>query len=319
MLIDAFGYLGIRSDKLDEWARYGTGFLGMQLAGHDAGGVRLRMDEREQRVLVSPGAGEDYCGWEVRDAAALSALAARLEQAGVAVAALSADERALRAIGDGIWFQDPAGNRLEAFHSPAISGTPFVPGRPISGFRTGSMGMGHLVFHVERVDDLLWFYQDLLGFRLSDFCVQPFKAYFFHLNGRHHSLALIETGRSGIHHVMMELLNLDDVGQAYDMALVDGERISTTLGRHTNDFMTSFYARTPESFMVEYGWGGRVIDPATWQAQEMHHGPSLWGHDRTWLPAEQLAQARAYRARVAAEGMRQPVQVITGNHTLNPR
>ena len=44
--------------------------------------------------------------------------------------------------------------------------------------------------------------------------------------------------------------------------------------------MTSFYARTPGGFMMEYGWGGRVVDPATWQAVEMHSGPSLWGHER---------------------------------------
>ncbi len=48
--------------------------------------------------------------------------------------------------------------------------------------------------------------------------------------------------------------------------------------------MTSFYAKTPSSFMVECGWGGREIDPATWQPVEMHHGPSLWGHERVWLP-----------------------------------
>ena len=29
---------------------------------------------------------------------------------------------------------------------------------------------------------------------------------------------MIETGRSGIHHIMMELYSLDDVGQAYDLA-----------------------------------------------------------------------------------------------------
>ena len=72
---------------------------------------------------------------------------------------------------------------------------------------------------------------------------------------------MIETGRSGIHHIMMELFNLDDVGQAYDIASAEPGRIGTTLGRHTNDFMTSFYARTPNDFMVEYGWGGRSIDP----------------------------------------------------------
>jgi 2,3-dihydroxybiphenyl 1,2-dioxygenase len=220
---------------------------------------------------------------------------------------------ALRGVRAGIAFADPAGTRLEAFHGAETSDTPFVPGRPISGFRTGTLGMGHVVLHVKSVDDLLWFYQDVLGFGLSDYILKPFKAYFFHVNPRHHSLAMIETGRSGIHHIMMELFNLDDVGQAYDVACAEPGRISTTLGRHTNDFMTSFYARTPNDFMVEYGWGGRSIDPASWQPVEMTYGPSLWGHDRTWLPADQLAQSRLMRAKAAADGLREPVQVIEGN------
>ena len=60
---------------------------------------------------------------------------------------------------------------------------------------------------------------------------------------------------------------LDDVGQAYDLALGEEGRIATTLGRHSNDFMTSFYANTPSGFFVEYGWGGRSIDPATLDAR----------------------------------------------------
>ena len=173
--------------------------------------------------------------------------------------------------------------------------------------------MGHVVLHVKNVDDLRWFYQDVLGFRVSDYILQPFKAFFFHLNPRHHSLAIIETGRSGIHHIMMELVGLDDVGQAYDIASADTERIGVTLGRHTNDYMTSFYARTPNDFMVEYGWGGRSIDPETWKPVEMSYGPSLWGHDRKWLPPDQLAESRALRAKAAADGQRHPVQVIDGN------
>lgn len=179
--------------------------------------------------------------------------------------------------------------------------------------------MGHVVLNVENFEDAQWFYQDVLGFRLSDYMLKPFKAYFFHINARHHSLALIGTGRTGIHHIMMELLNLDDVGQAYDLATMEPDkRIGTTLGRHTNDFMTSFYARTPSDFMIEYGWGGRALDPETWKPVELTHGPSLWGHDRTWLPSEQLAEARAVRAQVAADGLRAPVQVMDGNYTLMP-
>jgi len=219
----------------------------------------------------------------------------------------------MRGVSAAIRFQDPAGTRLEAFHGAEAADTPFVPGRPIGGFRTGPLGMGHVVLHVKNVDDLRWFYQDVLGFRVSDYILQPFKAFFFHLNPRHHSLAIIETGRSGIHHIMMELVGLDDVGQAYDIASADTERIGVTLGRHTNDYMTSFYARTPNDFMVEYGWGGRSIDPETWKPVEMSYGPSLWGHDRKWLPPDQLAESRALRAKAAADGQRHPVQVIDGN------
>ena len=63
------------------------------------------------------------------------------------------------------------------------------------------------------------FYVDVLGFGLSDYIEKPFRAYFFHINARHHSLALIETGKNGMHHLMVELFSLDDVGQAYDIAL----------------------------------------------------------------------------------------------------
>ena len=90
---------------------------------------------------------------------------------------------------------------------------------------------------------MMAFYVDLLGFGLRDYIPKPFRAYFFHVNARHHSLAMIETGKSGMHHLMVELFSLDDVGQAYDIALTQEDRVGVTLGRHTNDFMTSFYCQ----------------------------------------------------------------------------
>ena len=212
----------------------------------------------------------------------------------------------------------PAGNVIEAFCGPELAPDPFRPGRAVSGFRTGPLGMGHVAITVERVDTALAFYRDLLGFRLSDYTLRPFKAYFMHLNPRHHSFAIIETGKAAVHHMMVELYMLDDVGQAYDLALGEEGRIGTTLGRHTNDFMTSFYSWTPSGFLMEYGWGGRSIDPDTWTASEMKYGPSLWGHDRGWLPPEGRALARELRLRAAADELREPVQVIEGNYTLAP-
>src|SRR5581483_3405577 len=220
-----------------------------------------------------------------------------------------ADERH---VADLIVLADPLGNRLEIFHGAETATEPFRPGRSISGFRTGPLGMGHVVLNVdsrETIDRLMAFYRDVLGFRLTDYYDETFVARFLHLNPRHHSLAFIQAGRNAVHHIMMEVFSFDDVGQAYDIALGE-DRVATTLGRHTSDFITSFYSWTPSGFMVEYGWGARSIDPQTWQAFERKEGPSMWGHDRAWLPPEQQAAARELRLKHAANGLRQPVQVM---------
>ena len=109
------------------------------------------MDDRKQRIIVDADGGEGISvfGWETADAAALEALAARLEANGVKVARGSralADERFVR---DLIVFSDPLGNRLEAFHGAETASDPFMPGRAMSGFRTGPLGLGHIVLNVE--------------------------------------------------------------------------------------------------------------------------------------------------------------------------
>jgi 2,3-dihydroxybiphenyl 1,2-dioxygenase len=320
MDIQALGYVGVHAKSLEDWKSFGTRFLGMQLVESTGKQLALRMDDRRQRVVVNEDGGEGvaFFGWEVSDGGRLEQFAARLENSGVPV---SRGSRALaeeRRVKDLIVLADPLGNRIEVFHGAEIANNPFKPGRSISGFRTGPLGMGHAVLHVENINDALPFYRDMLGFRLSDYILRPFNAYFFHANPRHHSIAFIETGRNATHHLMVELFCLDDVGQCYDLALGEEGRIGTTLGRHINDEVTSFYSNSPSGFMVEYGWGGRVIDVDNWQPEEVTFGPSMWGHDRLWLPPEKRADARRIRIEAAASGLRKPVNVIDGNYKLMP-
>jgi 2,3-dihydroxybiphenyl 1,2-dioxygenase len=320
MTLQALGYVGFGSSDLDDWRQFGTGLVGLQAVERSSSLLAFRMDDRKQRIVIDRSLpdGERFFGWEVADAAALDALAAKLEKAQIKVTSepgTLADNRRVKRL---ISFRDPAGNRLEAFYGAEIDEAPFLPGRSISGFRTGPLGLGHAVLTVENIDAVMPFYVDVLGFQLSDYMQKPFRAYFFHINARHHSLALIETGRNGMHHLMVELFSLDDVGQCYDIALSQQDRVNVTLGRHTNDFMTSFYARTPSSFMVECGWGGREIEPSRWQPFELMDGPSLWGHERVWLPPADREMAREMRMRAAAAGLRAPVQVADGNYRLLP-
>ena len=318
MKLQALGYVGIRTKKLEDWSTYATRFLGLQLVERSRNALAFRMDDRKQRIGVEAeqGEGPSFYGWEVENAKALDDLAAHLETSSIKFARGSralADERRVK---DLIVFSDPIGNRLEVFHGAEIASDPFRPGRAISGFRTGALGMGHAVLTAERLDEVLPFYQDVLGFKASDYILKPFKAYFFHVNARHHSLAFIDTGKNGIHHLMMETCYLDDVGQAYDLALRKPEMIGTTLGRHVNDEVTSFYSWSPSEFLVEYGWGGRTIEPATWTPHERTEGPSLWGHDRSWLSDEAREEARSMRVKVAEAGGRVPLNVMAGNYKL---
>ncbi|WP_315801966.1 VOC family protein [Bradyrhizobium sp. SZCCHNS3002] len=308
MEITALGYIGIRSSQAEQWGRMATELLGMQRVDRAASVQAYRMDDRKQRLIVdgSGDGGLAVMGWEVGDGAALTRLASRLDDNGVKVARGSqalADERHVTEL---ICFQDPAGNTIEVFWGAAVASDPFRPGRPISGFRTGPLGMGHVVLNVEDVEPLLRFYRDLLGFQVSDFGLTPYKLYFFHVNGRHHSFAMVGSGRRTLHHFMVELGSLDDVGQGYDLAQLEDGRVAYTLGRHTNDHMTSFYVNTPSGFFIEYGWGGRVIDPATWRPHETFDGPSLWGHERLYLPDEPRKRMRDMRLSAAARGVRVP-------------
>jgi hypothetical protein len=56
--------------------------------------------------------------------------------------------------------------------------------------------------------------------------------------------------------------------------------VARSLGRHTNDRMISFYARSPSGFEVEYGYGGHLVDDATWEPGELA-AVSSWGHHPT--------------------------------------
>ncbi|HEX2216240.1 MAG TPA: VOC family protein [Xanthobacteraceae bacterium] len=321
MAVTALGYVGVRTKALEDWAGFATALLGMQLTDKSRKSLAFRMDDRKQRLVVAEdgGSGAAFYGWEVADAPALDTVAARLEANKIQFARGSRALAQERRVADLIVLNDPGGNRIEIFHGAEVASDPFKPGRSISGFRTGPLGMGHAVVTVARIDEMIAFYQENLGFRLSDFVTQPLRINFFHVNPRHHSLAFAETGKNGLHHLMVELFNLDDVGQGYDIAQTQEGRIATTLGRHINDQMTSFYNYTPSDFMVEYGWGGLTIDDeASWEPVEVKHGPSLWGHDRNWVSAEAQEHLRGMRMQAAAEGLRAPVNVVDGNYRVAP-
>jgi 2,3-dihydroxybiphenyl 1,2-dioxygenase len=313
MPVQALGYIGVDATDFDPWRRFATDVFAMQVVERGPDALACRVDDRCQRLLVqrSDRDGPAFFGFETDGAQALKETAGKLDAAGFKVTRASEKELTLRGVDEMGWCRDPAGNRIEIFHGLAQAGGPFTTPRPHGGFRTGKLGMGHMVLHAQDIDAMSAFYRDVLGLRLSDYMVKPYRLMFLRANPRHHSVALLQSKENGVHHVMFEVLALDDVGRAYDFAL-DGWRIGQTLGRHSNDWVLSFYAFCPAGFMMECGWGGRTVDEATWTPREVTHGGSMWGHDRLWMDDERRRIANDVRRNTILSGLGAPLQVTRG-------
>ncbi len=280
MDIRALAYVGIEATDVAAWQSFGEEVLGMPSSrvGDDGSRLLLRMDERSYRFDIRKGTEDRLArmGWEVSSAAALREAEKELRSAGVSVEHGSADDARERGIVDFIQFDDPAGNRLELFYGQEADFRPLVLTRPMSGYLTGEMGMGHAVIGIKNYRECMDFYVNTLGFRVSD----TFKNFiaFLHCNPRHHSIALVETDEPGLRHIMLETETIDDVGMAMDLAKTRG-CMTRTLGRHTNDKAVSFYLETPGGWEIEYGWSGQQVDDEVWIVRQLAGPTSLWGHE----------------------------------------
>ncbi|MDQ1658159.1 MAG: 3,4-dihydroxy-9,10-secoandrosta,3,5(10)-triene-9,17-dione 4,5-dioxygenase [Cryptosporangiaceae bacterium] len=291
MGVRSLGYLRIEATDLDAWRVFGLKVLGMtEGRGPDPDALYLRMDGLPARLVIVPGERDKLlaAGFELADPQSLARVARTLDEAGVAIKQGDAAELADRRVMDMIRVDDPSGNPVELFWGAALDNRPAIS--PYGNrFVTGEMGLGHVV--LPATDDAagLHFYTELLGFQLRDsmrFAPEtlglppgdPVWMRFLGCSPRHHSVAFAPIpAKSGIVHVMIEVDSLDAVGLAVDRCQKNRAPLVTTLGRHANDYMVSFYLRTPSGFDIEYGTDGLLVDEAAWVSRETT-AHSMWGH-----------------------------------------
>lgn len=297
MSVSQLGYLGLNVRDLQAWRDYANDVLGMCVseAGDGDGSLYLRMDDYHHRLILTPSAEEGiaFLGWQVSNAEEFEKICARLRAADVEVTAGTREEAKLRKVARLYKFKDVNGIPSELFFGPLIFGEkPFEPTRPISGYRAGELGLGHVFMMAPDLEQTAKFYCDLLGFRISDFIDLSSQrpgmsdAVFLHCNPRHHTLAFGQGQSTAMRHLMLETKSLDDVGFTQDLAKAHG-LLARTIGKHTNDQVLSFYMKTPSDFDIEYGWGGRLVNDDIW-AVEQHVAASMWGHEavRATAPVE---------------------------------
>ena len=67
MAIKALSYIGVNSDKFEDWSYYSQKNLGMQLVDRGKGILSFRMDDQKQRLTITGDKGDNlgFLGWEV--------------------------------------------------------------------------------------------------------------------------------------------------------------------------------------------------------------------------------------------------------------
>ena len=288
--IQELGYLGLEVSDMARWQRFAREVLGTDVSAGPQGASYLRIDAAPARLILLPGGADDlvFTGWKLASPAAVEEFARHLEQQGVPHVWGSQVELTLRSAQSMLHFTDPEGNRHEAYAAAPEQAVDFVSPWVSSGFVTGAGGAGHVVYEADRYPEMVAFVENVLGARLSDHIhLQPvpqvrIEVSFFHTNERHHSLAVAPRApgsgaRKRMHHFMLEVGAVADVGRARDRCLDFGLPVVMDLGQHPNDKMISFYAHTPSGFLFEMGWGGVKVDEASWQASDYDH-VSSWGH-----------------------------------------
>ncbi|WP_172168005.1 VOC family protein [Paraburkholderia elongata] len=282
--VTELGYLGIGVSDLAAWRHYATNVLGVDWID-EPGGARLRMDYWHYRIRVHEDPSDDilYAGFRVAGPEELQASINRLEELGIAFERATASEAEQRCVLDYVRVKDPAGLPIEIFHGPLVdTHQPYRPGRGMHGkFRTGALGLGHMIVRNIDVEASYRFYRDLMDLRGNvemRFGVgeRRFELTFMAAEGGRDHMVAFGAGNTPkrIHHLMIEVEEQNDVGLTYDIVRKEKIPILNDIGRHIDDNMFSFYMSTPSGWFCEYGAEG---SSPTYQS-EYHTVGDYWGH-----------------------------------------
>ena len=298
-MIKALGYVFIESSTPEKWQHFMEQVVGLMAAPSMLASENqyFKMDAYTWRIAIKPSNRDclSIAGWEVETQSHFEQVKKQLSANAIIFRHLTEEECLARAIQGGIQFDDPSGNTLEIFYQMALDYLPLISKVGVREFDTGfngDMGLGHFVIPTQQFDETYDFYLNVLGFGQTDtmrFQSAPEapeqRLHFLHVNNpRHHSLAIYEDPNpspSKCVHLMVEVPDMDDVGYFIDRCKAHDIRISSTLGKHTNDLMTSVYVDTPAGFALEFGTGGLQLDWDGYKPTESAR-PSLWGHE--WNP-----------------------------------
>ena len=219
------------------------------------------------RLHQSDQAGVYRLGYEVVDADALSTLRERLDARGIAYTEFG--DIATDRISEGIRFCDPDGVEFDCFIQ--MVELPFAPSHSIANLKD----ILHAVWLVGDTQDGLAFYQDVLGFRTSDW-IERRMVFMRSANNYHHSAGCGGAGPMGgrLDHIAILVDSLDDVMRIRNYGIAMGANIRQDICRHAASGSMGVYFVEPQTGIgLEFCTGHGLIEDPDHRARIMPASP----------------------------------------------
>jgi catechol 2,3-dioxygenase-like lactoylglutathione lyase family enzyme len=141
--------------------------------------------------------------------------------------------------------------------------------------------LGHVAHRVADVQQVVKFYTDVLGFRVSDWRDNTFA--FLRCTVDHHSVNFVVDPAPQLHHIAFEVKDWPEIHRACDFLAKNNIRLVWGPGRHIIGHNVAAYHRTSDNIRVELfcemdqmkDEGLGYFDPRPWH-QDRPQRPKVW-------------------------------------------
>ncbi|GBD13915.1 Metapyrocatechase [bacterium HR24] len=259
-------YVGISVPAFEQEVGFYSGIWGLKLVEKDKDIAFLAAEGSPEqyilRVRSGPDKRLDVVGFGAADRAAVDRLAEELVEAGVK---LISEPARLQTPGGGYGFRffDCDGRVVEV--SSDVEPRPYREIQPEEGI---PVKLSHVVLNSPDVERTKAFYEQMLGFRLSDWLLDIMC--FLRCNPEHHCLAIIRGPYPSLNHVSFEMRGLDEFMRGAGRLMRRGYRLIWGPGRHGAGNNTFAYFLDPNANVCEYTTElERIYDEESYQ-------PRVW-------------------------------------------
>jgi len=227
--------------------------------------IRLRQDEERKTDLI---------GFSAASRGDVDAIFEQVKNAGAKVISEPGPIEGMD--GDyGFRFFDPDGRAMQV-----ATGAMQRAYRTLDKGEAIPIGISHVVLHSPNHKGLVEFYEQALGFRLSDW-IGNFMG-FLRCNSAHHRLAILP-GPPALNHIAFDVQSVDELMRGLARMHENGIKLSWGPGRHTAGDNTFCYFISPNGNAVEYTSDLEQVDEETWVPTTYEPGPTTidqWGTGR---------------------------------------